>query len=53
MLGYVFVAASQQNQCSEFGELFYESNTLHITSYFYEKVSNSIILLLLSKVSII
>ena len=46
---------------AEFGKLFYESNILHITSYFYEEViyysyillyqkSNSVILLLLPKV---
>ena len=50
--------------CAELGKLLYESNILHITSYCYEEViyysyillyqkSNSIILLLLSKVIIL
>ena len=49
---------------TELGKLLYESNILHITSYFYEEViyysyiliyqkSNSVILLLLSKVTIL
>ena len=50
--------------CAELGKLLYESNILHITSYCYEEViyysyillyqkSNSVILLLLSKVIIL